>query len=56
MNSKHEASVKTELEIETFKPNLKEASDLLEADQIEKVRKPELVNYKDCLCDLRVYL
>lgn len=38
MNSKHGASIKTELEPETFKPNLKEASDLLEADQIEKVQ------------------
>lgn len=38
MNSKHGASIKTELEPETFKPNLREASDLLEADQIEKVQ------------------
>lgn len=38
MNSKHGASIKTELEPDTFKPNLREASDLLEADQIEKVK------------------
>lgn len=36
MNSKHGA-VKTELEPDTFKPNLREPSELLEADQIEKV-------------------
>ncbi|XP_075897275.1 oxidation resistance protein 1a isoform X2 [Nelusetta ayraudi] len=48
VNSKHEASVKTELETETFKPNLKEASDLLEADQIEKLAKnlpPRTIGY-----------
>lgn len=37
MNSKHGTSIKTDLEPETFKPNLREPSDLLEADQIEKV-------------------
>lgn len=38
MNSKHGTSIKTELEPETFKPNLREPSDLLEASQIEKVQ------------------
>jgi hypothetical protein len=33
----HGTSIKTELEPETFKPNLSEPSDLLEAEQIEKV-------------------
>ena len=36
-NSHHGTSIKTELEPETFKPNLSEPSDLLEAEQIEKV-------------------
>ncbi|XP_068179465.1 oxidation resistance protein 1a isoform X3 [Antennarius striatus] len=48
VNSKHGASIKTELELETFKPNLREASDLLEADQIEKLAKnlpPRTIGY-----------
>ncbi|XP_041797771.1 oxidation resistance protein 1a isoform X4 [Chelmon rostratus] len=48
VNSKHGASIKTELEPETFKPNLKEASDLLEADQIEKLARnlpPRTIGY-----------
>ncbi|XP_019112085.2 oxidation resistance protein 1a isoform X4 [Larimichthys crocea] len=48
VNSKHGASIKTELEPETFKPNLREASDLLEADQIEKLAKnlpPRTIGY-----------
>ncbi|KAK1895154.1 Oxidation resistance protein 1, partial [Dissostichus eleginoides] len=36
VNCKQGTSIKSELEPETFKPNLREASDLLEADQIEK--------------------
>lgn len=66
MNSKHGASIKTELEIETFKPNLREASDLLEADQIEKVRsllqtvlmenKLSCINASNFLfCDFKVW-
>lgn len=38
VNSKHGTSIKTEVEPDTFKPNLREPSDLLEADQIEKVQ------------------
>ncbi|XP_074538904.1 oxidation resistance protein 1a isoform X2 [Halichoeres trimaculatus] len=48
VNSKHGTSVKTELEQETFKPNLREPSDLLEADQIEKLAKnlpPRTIGY-----------
>ncbi|XP_034553794.1 oxidation resistance protein 1a isoform X2 [Notolabrus celidotus] len=48
VNSKHGTSVKTELETETFKPNLREPSDLLEADQIEKLAKnlpPRTIGY-----------
>ncbi|XP_068616619.1 oxidation resistance protein 1a [Brachionichthys hirsutus] len=48
VNSKHGASIKAELELETFKPNLREASDLLEADQIEKLAKnlpPRTIGY-----------
>ncbi|XP_076593962.1 oxidation resistance protein 1a isoform X2 [Chaetodon auriga] len=48
VNSKHGASIKTELEPEMFKPNLKEASDLLEADQIEKLARnlpPRTIGY-----------
>nr|XP_020467321.1 oxidation resistance protein 1 isoform X3 [Monopterus albus] len=48
VNSKHGMSIKTELEPETFKPNLKEPSDLLEADQIEKLAKnlpPRTIGY-----------
>lgn len=37
VNSKHATSIKTELEPETFRPNLSEPSELLEAQQIEKV-------------------
>ncbi|KAM9310784.1 oxidation resistance protein 1a isoform 2-T2 [Pholidichthys leucotaenia] len=48
VNSKHGTSIKTELEPETFKPNLREPSDLLEADQIEKLAKnlpPRTIGY-----------
>ncbi|XP_067458467.1 oxidation resistance protein 1a isoform X2 [Thunnus thynnus] len=49
VNSKHgTTSIKTELEPETFKPNLREPSDLLEADQIEKLAKnlpPRTIGY-----------
>ncbi|XP_036929779.1 oxidation resistance protein 1a isoform X2 [Acanthopagrus latus] len=48
VNSKHGASIKTELEPDTFKPNLREASDLLEADQIEKLARnlpPRTIGY-----------
>ncbi|XP_077382225.1 oxidation resistance protein 1a isoform X10 [Festucalex cinctus] len=48
VNSKHDTSSKTELEPETFKPNLREPSDLLEADQIEKLAKnlpPRTIGY-----------
>uniref|UniRef100_A0A3B4BF45 Oxidation resistance protein 1 n=1 Tax=Periophthalmus magnuspinnatus TaxID=409849 RepID=A0A3B4BF45_9GOBI len=48
VNSKHGPSIKAELEPETFKPNLKEPSDLLEADQIEKLAKnlpPRTIGY-----------
>ncbi|KAK3515741.1 hypothetical protein QTP70_030185 [Hemibagrus guttatus] len=37
VNSKHGTSITASLEPETFKPNLSEPSDLLEAEQIEKV-------------------
>ncbi|XP_035020193.1 oxidation resistance protein 1a isoform X1 [Hippoglossus stenolepis] len=48
VNSKHGTSIKTELEPETFKPNLREPSDLLEADQIEKLARnlpPRTIGY-----------
>lgn len=48
VNSKHGTSIKTEMEPETFKPNLKEPSELLEADQIEKLAKnlpPRTIGY-----------
>lgn len=48
MNSKQGTSIKTELEPETFKPNLRESSDLLEADQIEKLARnlpPRTIGY-----------
>ncbi|XP_072316917.1 oxidation resistance protein 1a isoform X1 [Eucyclogobius newberryi] len=48
VNSKHGTSIKAELEPETFKPNLKEPSELLEADQIEKLAKnlpPRTIGY-----------
>ncbi|KAM3873673.1 oxidation resistance protein 1a isoform 2-T2 [Diretmus argenteus] len=48
VNSKHGTSIKTELEPETFKPNLSEPSDLLEADQIEKLARnlpPRTIGY-----------
>uniref|UniRef100_A0A667ZVY3 Oxidation resistance protein 1 n=1 Tax=Myripristis murdjan TaxID=586833 RepID=A0A667ZVY3_9TELE len=48
VNSKHGTSIKTELEAETFKPNLSEPSDLLQADQIEKLAKnlpPRTIGY-----------
>ncbi|XP_037130732.1 oxidation resistance protein 1a isoform X3 [Syngnathus acus] len=48
VNSKHDTSIKTELEPETFKPNLREPSDLLEADQIEKLARnlpPRTIGY-----------
>lgn len=48
VNSKHGTSIKAELEPETFKPNLKEPSELLEAEQIEKLAKnlpPRTIGY-----------
>ncbi|XP_058502895.1 oxidation resistance protein 1a isoform X2 [Solea solea] len=48
VNSKHGTSIKTDLEPETFKPNLREPSDLLEADQIEKLARnlpPRTIGY-----------
>uniref|UniRef100_A0A672ZFV4 Oxidation resistance protein 1 n=1 Tax=Sphaeramia orbicularis TaxID=375764 RepID=A0A672ZFV4_9TELE len=48
VNSKHGTSIKTEMEPETFKPNLREPSDLLEADQIEKLARnlpPRTIGY-----------
>ncbi|XP_070690798.1 oxidation resistance protein 1a isoform X3 [Pempheris klunzingeri] len=48
VNSKHGTPIKTELEPETFKPNLREPSDLLEADQIEKLARnlpPRTIGY-----------
>ncbi|CAL8247972.1 unnamed protein product [Lota lota] len=47
-NSHHGTSIKTELEPETFKPNLSEPSDLLEAEQIEKLARnlpPRTIGY-----------
>ncbi|XP_068426491.1 oxidation resistance protein 1a isoform X2 [Clinocottus analis] len=48
VNSKQGTSIKTELEPETFKPNLRESSNLLEADQIEKLARnlpPRTIGY-----------
>ncbi|KAG7470124.1 hypothetical protein MATL_G00135900 [Megalops atlanticus] len=48
VNSKHGTSIKTDLEPETLKPNLSEPSDLLQADQIEKLAKhlpPRTIGY-----------
>ncbi|XP_071253218.1 oxidation resistance protein 1-like isoform X7 [Salvelinus alpinus] len=48
VNSKHATSIKTELEPETFRPNLSEPSELLEAQQIEKLAKnlpPRTIGY-----------
>ncbi|XP_026227618.1 oxidation resistance protein 1a isoform X1 [Anabas testudineus] len=48
VNSKHGMPIKTELEPDTFKPNLREPSDLLEADQIEKLARnlpPRTIGY-----------
>uniref|UniRef100_A0A4W5JNX4 Oxidation resistance 1 n=1 Tax=Hucho hucho TaxID=62062 RepID=A0A4W5JNX4_9TELE len=48
VNSKHATSIKTELEPETFRPNLSDPSELLEAQQIEKLAKnlpPRTIGY-----------
>ncbi|MCJ8745556.1 hypothetical protein PDJAM_G00131470 [Pangasius djambal] len=48
VNSKHGTSITASLELETFKPNLSEPSDLLEAEQIEKLAKhlpPRTIGY-----------
>ncbi|XP_077951657.1 oxidation resistance protein 1a isoform X3 [Gasterosteus aculeatus] len=48
VNSKQGASIKTEPEQDTFKPNLRESSDLLEADHIEKLARnlpPRTIGY-----------
>ncbi|KAM6967419.1 oxidation resistance protein 1a [Aplochiton taeniatus] len=48
VHSIHGTTIKTELEPETFRPNLSEPSDLLEADQIEKLAKnlpPRTIGY-----------
>uniref|UniRef100_A0AAQ4PBQ8 Oxidation resistance protein 1 n=1 Tax=Gasterosteus aculeatus aculeatus TaxID=481459 RepID=A0AAQ4PBQ8_GASAC len=48
VNSKQGASIKTEPEPDTFKPNLRESSDLLEADHIEKLARnlpPRTIGY-----------
>ncbi|XP_043117744.1 oxidation resistance protein 1a isoform X2 [Puntigrus tetrazona] len=48
VNSKHGSSITASLEPETFKPNLNEPSDLLEAEQIEKLAKhlpPRTIGY-----------
>ncbi|XP_064194158.1 oxidation resistance protein 1a isoform X4 [Anguilla rostrata] len=48
VNSKHGTSIKTDLEPETFRPNLSEPSDLLLPDQIEKLAKnlpPRTIGY-----------
>ncbi|KAJ8394669.1 hypothetical protein AAFF_G00044720 [Aldrovandia affinis] len=48
VNSTHGSSIKTDLEPETFRPNLSEPSDLLQADQIEKLAKnlpPRTIGY-----------
>ncbi|KAK0132703.1 Oxidation resistance protein 1 [Merluccius polli] len=47
-NSNRGTTIKTELEPETFKPNLSEPSDLLEAEQIEKLARnlpPRTIGY-----------
>ncbi|XP_065154792.1 oxidation resistance protein 1a isoform X5 [Paramisgurnus dabryanus] len=48
VNSKHGSSISASLELETFKPNLNEPSDLLEAEKIEKLAKhlpPRTIGY-----------
>ncbi|XP_051575133.1 oxidation resistance protein 1a isoform X3 [Myxocyprinus asiaticus] len=48
VNSKHGTSITASLEPETFKPSLNEPSDLLEAEQIEKLAKhlpPRTIGY-----------
>ncbi|XP_066501530.1 oxidation resistance protein 1a [Hoplias malabaricus] len=48
VNSKHGTSITASLEPETFKPSMTEPSDLLEADQIEKLAKhlpPRTIGY-----------
>uniref|UniRef100_A0A1A7Y1U1 Oxidation resistance protein 1 n=1 Tax=Iconisemion striatum TaxID=60296 RepID=A0A1A7Y1U1_9TELE len=48
VNSKHGTSIKAELEPETFKPNLREPSELLEVNQIEKLARhlpPRTIGY-----------
>ncbi|XP_037311008.1 oxidation resistance protein 1a isoform X2 [Pungitius pungitius] len=48
VNSKQGAAIKTEPEPDTFKPNLRESSDLLEADHIEKLARnlpPRTIGY-----------
>ncbi|KAI1901929.1 hypothetical protein AGOR_G00039480 [Albula goreensis] len=48
VNFNHGPAVKTELEPETFKPNLSEPSNLLQADQIEKLARnlpPRTIGY-----------
>ncbi|KAG5857089.1 hypothetical protein ANANG_G00014860 [Anguilla anguilla] len=48
VNSTHGTSIKTDLEPETFRPNLSEPSDLLLPDQIEKLAKnlpPRTIGY-----------
>ncbi|XP_037532366.1 oxidation resistance protein 1a isoform X2 [Nematolebias whitei] len=48
VNSKHGLSIKAELEPETFKPNLRETSELLEVEQIEKLARhlpPRTIGY-----------
>ncbi|XP_051577647.1 oxidation resistance protein 1-like isoform X2 [Myxocyprinus asiaticus] len=48
VNSKHGTSITASLELETFKPNLNEPSDLLETEQIEKLAKhlpPRTIGY-----------
>uniref|UniRef100_A0A672SX01 Oxidation resistance 1 n=1 Tax=Sinocyclocheilus grahami TaxID=75366 RepID=A0A672SX01_SINGR len=48
VNSKHGTSITASLEPETFKPNLNEPSDLLKAEQIEKLAKhlpPRTIGY-----------
>ncbi|XP_066547588.1 oxidation resistance protein 1a isoform X2 [Amia ocellicauda] len=48
VNSKHGTSMKTDLEPDTFRPNLSESSDLLQPEQIEKLAKhlpPRTIGY-----------
>lgn len=57
MNSKHGTSIKSEPEPETFKPNLREPSDLLEMDQIEKVEsqhKFDLMQPSTLTCTIQI--